>query len=96
MQYSWETTRGLLEYLSKRNQHNSVEGQSPVHCNSAGSDFLILRREGVGTSKSWFSPDKVTMKRYMPFDLPKTRGLDVDNRGFFSGDWLSWSFSVSA
>ena len=35
-------------------------------------------------------------KRYVPLDLPKTRGLDVDNRGFFSGDWLSRSFSVSA
>lgn len=35
-------------------------------------------------------------KRYIPFDFPKTSGLDVDNRGFFNGDWLSWSFSVSA
>lgn len=36
------------------------------------------------------------VKRYIPFDFPKTRGLDVDNRGFFNGDWLSRSFSVSA
>lgn len=35
-------------------------------------------------------------KRYVPFDFPKTRGLDVDSRGFFNGDWLSRSFSVSA
>lgn len=34
--------------------------------------------------------------RYLPLGLPNTRGLDVDSRGFFNGDWLSLSFSVSA
>lgn len=31
-----------------------------------------------------------------PLGLPSTRGLEVDSRGFFNGDWLSLSFSVSA
>lgn len=33
---------------------------------------------------------------HVPFAFPMTSGLEVDSKGFFSGDWLSLSFSVRA
>lgn len=90
--------------LRDSHQYTTTQGFWPLK--AAGSVFL-LRREGVGESKK---SHKVLLlktavvyhiegnneERYVPFDFPKTRGLDVDNRGFFNGDWLSRSFSVSA
>lgn len=66
-----------------------------------GKDRAATRREVRATSvppaTAVVCPEESNNeKRYVPLGFPKTRGLDVDNRGFFNGDWLSRSFSVSA